>query len=113
MRVMYHANMEIIFWNEKVDDFINGLDDLTASRVRNCIRLLEEHGHLLGMPDSKSLGKGLFELRTQGRIKVRMLYIFHKNKVYLIHGFVKKAWRISQKDINYTRRIQKEVVELA
>ena len=110
---MYHANMEIIFWNKKVDDFINDLDDLTASRARNCLRLLEEHGHLLGMPDSKSLGKGLFELRTQGRIKVRMLYIFHKNKAYLIHGFVKKAWKISLKDINYSHRIQKEVIELA
>ncbi len=105
--------MEIIFWNKKVDDFVNDLDDLTASRVRNCLRLLEEHGHLLGMPDSKSLGKGLFELRTQGRIKVRMLYIFHKNKVFIIHGFVKKAWRISLNDISYSRRIQKEVVELA
>jgi phage-related protein len=105
--------MEIIFWNKKVDDFVNDLDDLTASRVRNCLRLLEEHGHLLGMPDSKSLGKGLFELRTQGRIKVRMLYIFHKNKVFIIHGFVKKAWKISLNDISYSRRIQKEVVELA
>jgi len=105
--------MEIIFWNKKVDDFVNDLDDLTASRVRNCLRLLEEHGHLLGMPDSKSLGKGLFELRTQGRIKVRMLYIFHKNKVFIIHGFVKKAWKISLTDISYSRRIQKEVVELA
>ena len=65
------------------------------------------------MPDSKSLGKGLFELRTQGRIKVRMLYMFHNNKAYLIHGFVKKAWKISLKDNKYARRIQKEVIELA
>jgi len=28
--------MEIIYWNEKVDKFINNLDDLTASRTRNC-----------------------------------------------------------------------------
>ncbi len=110
---MYHVWMEIIYWNKRVDDFINNLDDLTSSRVRNCLRLLEEHGHLLGMPDSKSLGKGLFELRTQGRIKVRMLYVFHKNKAYLIHGFVKKAWKISLRDISYAHQTHKEVIELA
>lgn len=105
--------MEIIFWNDKFDDFINNLDDLTISRVRHSLRLLREHGHLLDMPDSKSLGRGLFELRTQGKIRVRILYVFHKNRVYVIHGFVKKAWKISIKDMSYARRIQKDVIELA
>ena len=105
--------MEIIFWNEKVDKFINNLDDLAISRVRHCLRLLKEYGHLLDMPDSKGLGKGLFELRTQGKMKVRILYIFHNNRAYVIHGFIKKAWKISLKDIDYARRIQKEVMELA
>ena len=111
--VMYHTRMEIIFWNKKVDDFINDLDDLAISRVRHCLRLLGEYGHLLDMPDSKSLGKGLFELRAQGKIRVRILYIFHKNSAYVIHGFVKKAWKISLKDNNYARRMQKEVMGLA
>ena len=105
--------MEIIYWNKKVERFINDLDDLTSSRVAKSINLLEEHGHLLDMPDSKSLGKGLFELRTQGKVKVRITYIFHDNKAYIIHGFVKKAWKISVKDINYARRIRKEIIELA
>ncbi|MEK7170566.1 MAG: type II toxin-antitoxin system RelE/ParE family toxin [Patescibacteria group bacterium] len=105
--------MEVIYWNEKVEKFINYLDRITSSRVKNTIYLLEEHGHLLDMPDSKSLGKGLFELRTQGKIKVRILYIFHKNKAYLVHGFVKKASKIGTKDIVYARRIQKEVIDLA
>lgn len=113
MNRVYHAVMEIIFWNKKVDNFINGLNDLTISRIRHCLRLLEEHGHLLDMPDSKSLGKGLFELRTQGKIKVRILYIFHKDKAYIIHGFVKKAWKIGVRDIVYARKIQKEVTALA
>lgn len=46
------------------------------------VDLLEEHGNLLDIPDSKSLGKGLFELRTQGKVKVRILYIFHNKKAY-------------------------------
>ncbi len=47
--------MEVIYWNGKVERFINDLDRTTSSRVRNTIYLLEEHGPLLDMPDSKSL----------------------------------------------------------
>jgi hypothetical protein len=50
--------MEIIYWNKKVERFINNLDHITASRVVRSGDLLEEQGHLLDMPDSKSLGKG-------------------------------------------------------
>lgn len=104
--------MEVIYWNDKIVDFINDLDRITSSRVKNTINLLEEHGHLLDMPDSKSLGKGLFELRTQGKIKVRVLYIYRKNQAYLIHGFIKKSWKIDLRDITYARKVQREILEL-
>ena len=105
--------MEIIYWNEKVKKFIDNFDLITSSRIKKTINCLEESGHLIGMPDSKSLGKGLFELRTLGNKQIRILYIFHKNRAYLIHSFIKKAWRLRRKDINYARRIQGEIIRLA
>lgn len=110
---MYHADMEIIYWNEKVQEFINDLDKITSSRVKKTIDSLEKFGHLFEMPDSKSLGKGLFELRTLGKNQIRILYVFRNNKAYIVHGFIKKAWKISLKDISYARQIQKEVMQLA
>ena len=105
--------MEIIFWNEKIDKFINKLDRITSARVRKTIKALEKFGHLLSMPDSKSLGRGLFELRTLGKSQIRILYVFHNNKAYIVHSFIKKAWKISLRDISYAREIQKEVMRLA
>jgi len=105
--------MEIIYWNKKADDFIHDLDRITSSRAKKTIDALEKFGHLLGMPDSKSLGKGLFELRTLGKKHLRILYVFHNDRAYIIHCFIKKTWKISFKDINYARRIQKEIMELA
>lgn len=105
--------MEIIYWNKNIERFLIDLDKITLSRVLNSVNLLEKYGHMLDMPDSKSLSRGLFELRTQGKVKVRILYIFHKNRAYIIHGFVKKSWKISIKDITYARRIQKEIIEVA
>jgi phage-related protein len=56
---------------------------------------------------------GMFELRTQGRVKVRVLYIFHYKKAYLIHGFVKKAWKISSRELRYARGIHAEIISIA
>jgi phage-related protein len=105
--------MEIVYWNEKVLKFIRDLDPETKMRIDRTRETLERLGHLIDMPDSKSLGKGLFELRLLGKKQVRILYMFKNNKAYILHGFVKKSWKISDKDIKYGRRIQKEVDELA
>ena len=105
--------MEVIYWNAKVERFIKNLDYETSMRVDRTIGVLERIGHLIEMPDSKSLGKGLFELRIHGRRQIRIIYLFKDNKAYVLHGFVKKTGAISRHDMDYARRIQKEVLELA
>ena len=105
--------MEIVMWSKRVREFIHNLDIDVSRKTIEVIELLEEQGHLLDMPDSKSLGKGLFELRVQGRSKVRVLYIFHNNKAYVLHAFIKKTWKIPFKDIEYARRVQREIINLA
>jgi len=101
--------MEVVMWNHKIEKFINDLDRDNNLRVLKTIRLLIHMGNKISMPDSKSLGKGLFELRIVGRVNIRIIYTFHNNKAYMMHGFVKKVWKINKRDINYAREIQKEV----
>ncbi len=96
-----------------LESFMNCLDDESFGRTRRSLGLLEQKGHLLAMPDSKCLGDGLFELRIHGRKQIRILYVFKNDKIYLIHGFIKKAWKIPRKDINYARHVQREIAELA
>lgn len=104
--------MEIIDVNNRIKNFMSGVDVVTSARVKKTMDALKIHGHLLGMSDSKSLGRGLFELRTLGKTQIRIIYIFHKNKVYFIHIFIKKFWKINIRDIEYARRIQKEITRL-
>lgn len=53
------------------------------------------------MPNAKSIGGGLFELRVRGRQEVRVLYIFVRGKnIYLLHGFLKKTQAIPKRDLN-------------
>src|SRR3989338_6361835 len=101
--------MEVIYWNERIEKFIENLDDETSARVDRTIGVLERVGHLIAMPDSKSLGKGLFELRIHGRRQVRIIYLFKKGKAYIVHGFVKKTGQILYGDMEHARNAQKEI----
>jgi phage-related protein len=56
------------------------------------------------MPYSKALGKGLFELRIVGTINVRFIYTFYDNKIWILHGFIKKTNKIPKQDISYAHK---------
>lgn len=61
----------------------------------------------LRMPYSKSLGKGLFELRITSPRQTRIIYTFHNNQIILLNIFIKKTWAIPRYKIEYARNILK------
>ena len=53
-----------------------------------------ELGWPLGMPLVKSLGKGIWEVRSNFRGgAARVLFTMHKARMVLLHGFIKKTQR--------------------
>jgi phage-related protein len=77
------------------------------SKVQNIIQMLETLNHELRMPYSKSLGKGLFELRITGPRHIRIIYTFHNNQILLLNIFMKKTWAIPRHEIEYAQNILK------
>jgi phage-related protein len=92
--------MQIKTVTNEIDKFILNLDAQTQARVLRCIELLGKHEYKLGMPYSKSLHGGLFELRITGNKQVRVIYSFHKNTTYLLNAFIKKVNKIPKKEID-------------
>ncbi|NIA18466.1 MAG: type II toxin-antitoxin system RelE/ParE family toxin [Simkaniaceae bacterium] len=88
--------------NQQIEDFICKLEKQAIAKVLRTLDLLEKFGNRLGMPHSKKIGKGLFELRIRGKIEIRIIYCFHKNTITLLCIFVKK-----------TRKIPREIIEIA
>lgn len=72
------------------------------------LELLEEMGSQLGMPFSRHLDDGIFELRTvQGSNITRVLYFFVVGeRVILTHGFVKKTQKTPLREIARAKRIR-------
>lgn len=92
--------MEIQIFDESLKKFIKTLEKPTIAKVLRTIDLLELFGPRLGMPHTKRIFGQLFELRVRGRQEIRIFYTFYKNKIVLLHGFVKKSLKIPQKEIN-------------
>ncbi len=115
--------MEVEFYKtvdgiKPAGQFINSIEDfkLRAKMIRT-VQLLEAFGHDLGMPDSKYLEDGIFELRCiHGNDIARCLYFFVVgDKAIVTNGFVKKTQKTPREvlekakeyRVDYERRFQK------
>lgn len=92
-----------------VREFIESLTDQDQVDALALVKLIEERGNRLREPQSKALGKGLYELR---RNQVRIFYMFGPGRrvVTLLSGIVKKQDRIPQGALA-TARMYKAAVE--
>ncbi len=65
-----------------------------------------EFGWPIGMPVCKPLGDGICEVRTrltQNRIARVLFYIDRKNRMVLLHGFIKKTQKTPAEDLELAR----------
>jgi phage-related protein len=64
-----------------------------------------------GMPLVRSLGKGLWEVRsdlTQGRI-ARVLFCVEHGRMVLLHGFIKKTQKTPDTDLELALKRRKDI----
>lgn len=91
--------MEVETLDDKVDEFIKSLDPIGRGKISRMIDLLEKYGNKLGMPHGKKLISGIYELRTKGRPAIRLFYAYHKEKIWILHGFIKKTNKTPTKEL--------------
>ena len=72
-----------------------------------------EYGWPIGMPLCRSLGAGLWEVRTDLSDKKigRVLFCTHNNFLWALHGFVKKSQKTLKPDLDIARKRMKEIVK--
>jgi phage-related protein len=63
------------------------------------------------MPVCRLLGQGLWEIRSSlsGNRIARVIFYIAQGRMVLLHGFVKKTQKISNKDLALARRRMKEI----
>ncbi len=74
----------------------------------NIVRELEINGRLSMPTGEKLTGENLYAIRIIQAGNVRVFYVYgHEDKVYGIHGYVKKTQQIPVKELEIARKIAK------
>ena len=60
----------------------------------------------IGMPVCRSLGKGLWEVRTD---TARVLCCVREERIGMVHGFIKKTQKTTAADLELARKRMKEM----
>jgi len=72
-----------------------------------------EFGWPVGLPVCRSLGDGLWEVRSSLRNRIaRVLFCVADDTMWLLHGFIKKRQKTPPEDLALARRRMREVLEV-
>lgn len=100
------------YLDERVEGEFKALPGDMRARFARIIRLIEEHGlNHVGMPYVRHIEGKLWEMRASGRDGIaRGLYVTaKKQRVVLVHMFVKKTQKTPRKEIQKALAYAKEV----
>jgi phage-related protein len=94
---------------EVVRDWLRGLPESDRSAVGQDLMRVQ-YRWPVGMPLCRSLGEGLWEVRSalpSSRI-ARVLFSVHQGRIVALHGFIKKSQKTPDEDLALARRRKRE-----
>ncbi|MBC8378262.1 MAG: type II toxin-antitoxin system RelE/ParE family toxin [Planctomycetes bacterium] len=96
---------------EPVRDWLKGLDAVQRKAIGEDIRTAQ-YGWPLGMPLIRKLEPGLWEVRTKFKSGIsRTLFTVERNRMILLHGFIKKTQKTPPNELQTARRRLKRYQE--
>ena len=102
----------VTFYSDRVEAEIFGLAPGFVARFIRYAERLELFGPDLGMPHTRAMGGGLFELRikaAEGIARVFYCTVVDR-RIVILHQFVKKSDKTPPKELEIARRRMKEVL---
>jgi phage-related protein len=101
----------VTFFNDRVEAEVLALGPGFVARFIRYAERMEIFGPDLGMPHTRAMGGGLFELRikaAEGIARVFYCTVLGR-RIVILHQFVKKSEKTPSKDLEIARRRMKEV----
>ena len=102
--------MDFNFYNDSVESEVLALPTGFVARFIRYAERMEIYGPDLGMPHTRAMGEGLFELRLKAPEGIA--HVFYctvvNRKIVVLHSFVKKADKTPPRELEVARRRMKE-----
>jgi phage-related protein len=105
------VSWKISFYSPSIEEEILNLPAGFLARFLRYAERMEIYGPDLGMPHTRAMGQGLFELRLKaGEGIARVLYCtLVGRRIVMLHQFIKKSEKTPRKELEIARRRMKEV----
>lgn len=100
------------YFSPEVEQAILELPDGLLSRYLRLTDLMLEFGSNLGMPHTRAIDSGLFELRVKSKEGVARVFCCTKigKIIIVLHMFIKKSQKTPRKELNIAFARMKEVM---
>jgi phage-related protein len=104
-------NWTITYYSDAVQKEILAMPAGFLGRYLRYSDRMEIYGPDLGMPHTRALGEGLFELRLKAAEGIARVFLctLTGRKIVILHQFVKKSDKTPQRELAIARRRMKEV----
>jgi phage-related protein len=101
----------IVYYSDDVQEAILAFPAGLQVRYIHLTERMLTFGPDLGMPHTRALGKGLFELRLKSKEGIGRVFFCSRpqRQIMMLHAFVKKSGKTPAKELKVARKRLKEV----
>ena len=98
-------NWTICYYSAAVERFILHLPEGLFARYARLTKAMLEFGPNLGMPHTRAMGGGLFELRLTGKEGIARVFWCTTvcQRIVMLHGFIKKSEQTPLQELRVAR----------
>ncbi len=111
MAIISSMNWTVTFYSDRVEAEILALPAGFLARFIRYAEKMERFGPDLGMPHTRAMGEGLFELRLKaGEGIARVFYCtLVGRRIVFLHQFIKKTDKTPARELDLARSRKKEI----
>jgi phage-related protein len=102
---------EIVYYDDGVQETILALPPGLQARYVHLTERMLAFGPDLGLPHTRAMGKGLFELRMKSKEGIGRVFFCNRpnRRIMMLHTFVKKSAKTPAKELKVARKRMREV----
>jgi phage-related protein len=102
---------EIVYYTDDVQEAILAFPPGVQARYVHLTERMLAFGPDLGMPHTRAMGKGLFELRMKSKEGIGRVFFCNRpnRRIMMLHAFVKTSAKTPPKELKVARERMREV----
>jgi phage-related protein len=99
-------NWKITFYSERVQQETLEFPPGILANFLHISEMVEEFGPALGLPYTKAIGDGLFEIRAKGKEGIGRSFFctVTGQEIIILHSFIKKSQKTPKKELVTARK---------